>query len=404
MKHSKLEAKLQTLSPDGAAERLAALADLVKLVPGSAARSGANLHLHTGESYSLYPSPSSLVWAARGEGLATIGINDLYATGGHAEFAEACNIAGLDATLSVELIALDETAFAAGALWNDPSNPGRTYLCGKGTVRPLPPDSESARRLDAVNAALRQRHRRMTVLATEWLATHDCGPVTWEDAVGRTARGNVTERHVAEALADSIKAACGEAWPQRVREWFDADATDESLPVLLRSKLLKAGGPAFVPESQESFLSWPQTREMFLAFGAVPTYPILGDPVTDGEADIDSLLDRLIDLGWHAVEVIPRRNTPERIAAIVAGARARDLPCFAGTEHNTKDRIPLRHASLLDPQFRDWYERSARVLLGHQRLAAAGEVGYVDATGEPFSNNRPAAAERCLAATPPLAA
>ena len=210
-KHSKLEARLQTLSPDGAAERLAALADLVKLIPAPAARSGANLHLHTGESYSLYPSPSSLVWAARGEGLATIGINDLYATGGHAEFVEACRIGGLDATLSVELIALDQTAFAAGALWNDPSNPGRTYLCGKGTVRPLPPGSESAKRLDAVNAALQQRHREMVALASDWLLAHDCGPVTWEDAVGRTARGNVTERHVAEALADSVKAAGGEA-------------------------------------------------------------------------------------------------------------------------------------------------------------------------------------------------
>ena len=36
--------------------------------------------------------------------------------------------------------------------------------------------------------------------------------------------------------------------------------------------------------------------------------------------------------------------------------------------------------------------------LGHQRLSAAGEVGYVDEDGAPFAGDRQAAAERCLKA------
>jgi hypothetical protein len=393
-----LEGVLRTLSPGRRDERLTALRALVALHPRTEAGSGANLHLHTGESYSLFGSPAALVWAARQEGLAVVGINDLYATGGHEEFVAACRIAGLAATRNVELIALDPDAAAAGRLWNDPNNPGRTYLCGKGVLGPAPAGSAEAAWMERITAALRRRHEQMTVLASAWLTAHGCGPIPWQAVAARTARGNVTERHIAEAMADAVRAATGDAWQRAVRDWFDADATAESLPLLLRSRLLKAAGPAYVPESPDSFMSWPQARRIFLAMGAIPTYPILGDPVTDGEADVEALFDHLSAGGWHAVEVIPRRNTPARLGAIVQTARARRVPCFAGTEHNTKDRLPLRDPSLLDPAHRDWYERSARVLLGHQRLTEAGAVGYVDADGNPSAGDPEASARRCLQA------
>ena len=73
------------------------------------------------------------------------GINDHYTVAGHEEFRRACAIAGIAATFSLEAVAMDRAAAAAGLLLNDPDNPGRVYLCGKGVTR-IPPDSPPASR------------------------------------------------------------------------------------------------------------------------------------------------------------------------------------------------------------------------------------------------------------------
>ena len=74
-----------------------------------------------------------------GEGLAVLGINDHYTVAGHDEFRQACRVAGIAATFSLEAVGMDRAAEAARLLLNDPDNPGRVYLCGKGVTR-IPPD------------------------------------------------------------------------------------------------------------------------------------------------------------------------------------------------------------------------------------------------------------------------
>ena len=101
--------------------------------------------------------------------------------------------------------------------------------------------------------------------------------------------------------------------------------------------------------------------------GAVPTYPVLGNPVTPWEADLDALFDRLEALGVGAVEVIPDRNTRERLGAIVACAARRRFPIFNGTEHNTRSPGPLVDRFFFDDEFRPHFERGARFILEHQR-------------------------------------
>jgi hypothetical protein len=124
-------------------------------------------------------------------------------------------------------------------------------------------------------------------------------------------------------------------------------------------------------------------RRLFLAFGAIPTYPVLGNPVTDGERDLAALLDRLEAAGIHAVEVIPQRNTRERLSEIVAAARRRSWPVFNGTEHNTPEPRPMLDPFALHPEFEPHFADSAAVLLGHQARAARGEPGLLDAEGRP---------------------
>jgi hypothetical protein len=286
---------------------------------------------------------------------------------------------------------MDRDAEAQGVLLNDPDNPGRVYLCGKGVTR-IPPDSSTEmHNLERMRAALERRTREMTekVAALFKDRLHAEGP-TWETVRGLTPRGNTTERHVAWAtlarlreraatqrapLSEIIVNCCGAAPPAR--------ADDPALQIFLRAKLLKAGMPCFVRESEEAFVSIEELRRIFLAFGAIPTYPVLGNPVTSAERDIEALLDRLEATGFHAIEVIPHRNTRERLFEIVSTARRRWWPVFNGTEHNTPEAKPILDPFALDPEFEPWFRESTALLLGHQRLVAQGQGGYVDLEGRP---------------------
>ncbi len=383
---SNLTDRLWTEDLDG---RLDALRTLCASEPPRP-RKGTNLHIHTNESFSVFRSPTEAVWQAVCEGVAVLGINDHYTVAGHDEFRRACRIARIPAAFSMEAVAMDRDAESNGVLMNDPGNPGRTYFCAKGVTR-IPPDSSPAMRaLATMRAALERRNREMTDKVRELFRRRmDTEGPTWADVVRLTPRGNATERHISKAvvirlrglakdrgmsLADAAGRCCGTVPPG------DGDA---ALQNFVRSKLLKAGAPCFVDESPEAFLSLEEMRDMFLAFGAIPTYPVLGNPVTGGEKDINALLDRLESMNVFALEVIPQRNTKDRLAEIIAAAKARHWPVFNGTEHNTPEPAPLLAPLSLDPDFLPWFEHSAAVLLGHHRLIEQGQPGFVDANGMP---------------------
>jgi hypothetical protein len=388
---SQTTAKLETqLYQGGLEERLHALRQLCAQL-GPRAQRGTNCHIHTSESFSVFRSPTEAVWQAAREGLAVLGINDHYTIAGHEEFHRACEIAGIAAAFSLEAVAMDRDAESQGVLLNDPDNPGRVYLCGKGVTR-IPSDSSAEmQNLARMRAALERRNREITekVAALFRERMHADGP-TWESVRGLTPRGNATERHVAWAtlvrlrdwaaaqgvpLSEAITKCCGAAPP--------AGADDAALQIFLRSKLLKAGAPCFVRESEEAFVFVEELRRIFLAYGSIPTYPVLGNPVTSGERDVEALLERLEEAGFHAVEVIPHRNTRQRLSEIVSTARRRWWPVFNGTEHNTPEAKPLLDPFALDPEFEPWFRASTALLLGHQRLVAQGQGGFVDLEGRP---------------------
>jgi hypothetical protein len=422
---SELEATLYSSSLE---ERLGALRQLCARV-GERPRRGTNAHIHTNESFSAFRSVSAAVWQAAREGLAVLGINDHYTVAGYEEFRRACEIAGIAAVFSLEAVAMDRAAEASRTLLNDPDNPGRVYLCGKGVTR-IPPDCSAAMRsLARMRAALERRNREMVAKVAqvfrERLGAE--GP-TWEAVRALTPRGNTTERHVAWAallrlralaaerqapLGEIIECCCGTT-PAALRQAHDstppntircgallsvsdpagagreeghersrAAADDAALQIFVRSKLLKAGAPCYVPESEEAFVSSEELREIFLAFGSIPTYPVLGNPITSGERDIQALLDRLEAQGFYAIEVIPHRNTRERLAEIVSAARRRWWPVFNGTEHNTPESRSLLDPFALDPEFEPWFRQSTAVLLSHQARAIRGEPGFVDENGRP---------------------
>lgn len=371
-------------------ERIAALSQLCARL-GLRHQRGTNCHIHTSESFSVFRSPSEAVWQAAREGIAVLGINDHYTVAGHEEFRRACEIAGIAAGFSIEAVAVDREAADAGLKLNDPDNPGRIYLCGKGITHYPDASTPEMQNLARMRAALERRNQQITAKVAQLFRDRlgVDGP-TWENVVALTPRGNATERHVAFAvlltlrelakdqgkpLADLVTALCGVAPP--------SGGDDAALQIFLRAKLMKAGAPCFVPEDPDAFVSVAELRKIFLAFGSIPTYPILGNPVLAGEQNIEALLDRLESMGFYAVEVIPTRNTRERLEEIVSAARRRWWPVFNGTEHNTPESRPLLDPFALDPEFEPWFFSSTALLLGHQRCVARGQKGFVDSEGTP---------------------
>jgi hypothetical protein len=260
--HPRSQANLEEILYRGSIEeRFGALRELcASLSPRS--RRGTNSHIHTSESFSVFRSPTEAVWQAAREGIAVLGINDHYTVAGHDEFRQACEIAGIAAIFSLEAVAMDRAAEVGGLLLNDPDNPGRAYLCGKGITR-IPPDSSVAMHtLARLRAALERRNREITEkLAGVFRERLNANGPTWEAVGVLTPRGNTTERHVAWAavqrlrelaaerrapLAELVARCCAAAPPGR--------ADDATLQIFVRARLLKAGGPCYVPESEEAFV------------------------------------------------------------------------------------------------------------------------------------------------------
>jgi len=352
-------------------------------------RNGVNLHIHTSESFSIFRSPTEAAWAGYRAGLEVIGINDHYTISGHKEFREACEILGLKSTFSIEAMAMSKEAKEAGERYNDPKNPGRVYLCGKGVVHDLRKGSSSERLLRSIRRAFRERCEKMTEKVSTLLSSIDSSlSLSFDEVLRLTPRGNVTERHVAQAIIETIRSKFPDEKDQRsILEKLTGEISDEDfsredkLQNIVRNKLLKAGGPAYVEEPEEAFPSIERLVKLFRDYGAIPTYPVLGNPVTEKEKDLGFLFDELEEYGIYAVEVIPKRNTRERLQQILKEAERHGFPVFSGTEHNTKAPEPLLDEFSKDPEFLPIFRRGAYLLLGHHFLSEYCGKGYLREDG-----------------------
>ncbi len=375
------EAGSESLTRLDALEDLVALLDAGK-ISATGEPGGINTHVHTAKSFSYFASPSDAVWQARLADLAIFGINDHYTIAGHPEFDAACRIAGVEPLFSMEAVATWDEAFRAGATVNDPSNPGRTYLTAKGVTRDFPPGCQGERDLATMNAALLARNREMTAKLCAWIETKlgKADALDFDDVLALTPHGQPTERHVSEAAARYLESEFTDENARREagETLLETEVTVETLrdnasfQNLVRAQTLKSGKPAFVEESPEAFIPVERMVSLSLDLGAIPTYPVLGNPVTPWEEDLDALYDRLEDLEIRAIEVIPDRNTAERLLDIVEKAATRGFPVFNGTEHNTKSEQPLVDKFFFDERFRPHFERGARVLIEHQKARESG--------------------------------
>jgi hypothetical protein len=353
--------------------------------------------VHTNESFSYFQSPTEAVWFAYVEGLEYFGINDHYTISGHEEFRSACRIAVLKSTYSIEAIAMDAESLRKGRRYNDPDNPGYCYLVGKGVVRDLQPSSRGSRILQTMRRSLRDRNKNIVNRLNGYVQGRgvDLG-LMYEAVEALTPRGNTTERHVVQAFCERMAGLFPDMEErfEFYRQILGNSVTGDTLydPVelqtLVRARLVKSGMPCYVEEDHKAFTTVENLVDLYLEYGAIPIYPLMGNPITEEEEDLEALFSKMKRYRLNALEIIDYRTEISRAQEIIDAASSQGFPVFIGTEHNTKSPLPLVGPVAAYPDFYTYLRRSANFLIGHQRLMEQCNFGFVCPDGAPRFDDR----------------
>ena len=361
-----------------------------------------NSHVHLPPNFSAFTSVEQVTNLAGQQDVKVLGVTNYYDYRVYAQFAALACQQRIFPIFGLEIISLVDDLVQKGVKINDPGNPGRLYICGKGTTRfdPVPPQAM------AVLAKIRQGDAIRMAQMVEKMAGVFAGAglslgVTQEGIKqGIVTRHGCSldqvylqERHIAQAFQEAFIARVpGEKRGELLARIYgvapkapidDAVKTQNEI----RANLLRSGKPAFVVES---FVSYPEARQMILAMDGIPCYPTLADgasPLCAYEDPVDQLVANIRELGVTMAEFIPVRNTPEVLSRYVHAMRAAGLVVVGGTEHNTLDLIPLEPTCLkgaaVPEDVKEIFWEGACVSAAHQFLVAHGQVGFVDNTGTP---------------------
>ena len=342
-----------------------------------------NAHLHTPYSFSAFRDIPQALDMAEKEGVKVVGINDFYSMDGYQEWREECARRRLFPLFNIEFISLQAEDQAAGLRVNDPNNPGRTYVSGKGLACPVILQGEEARQLAAVKAESNAQVERMCAKLNEHLDAVGAGfRISFDEVRDRLTRGSIRERHLATAvrLAVDARSCCEVCKLDLYTKIFSGMPPKASLadPAALeneiRSRLLKAGGAAFVPEDPKAFLPLETVQRIIEAAGGIPTYPFLGDDAkggfTDFEADLEQAAAILKKRGFRSVEFITTRNTTAVLERYAGYLEEEGFIVTFGSEHNTPAMEPIRlrtrDADTLSEKLRAINWRGACAVAAHQ--------------------------------------
>jgi hypothetical protein len=359
-----------------------------------------NAHLHTPYSFSAFERLTDALDRAAGELVKVVGINDFYSMDGYVEWRDEALKRKLFPLFNIEFISLQEEERAKGVRVNDPNNPGRTYLSGKGLKCPPALPEPYAGQLADVRSESGRQVNRMCDQLNEMLAAHDAGfCLDFERIERELTRGAVRERHLAKALRREAYArwkgdrAAIAAFFERLFGGKTLQShTDDHAGVEneIRGNLLKAGGAAFVPEDPKAFLPMETVRQIILAAGGIPAYPFLADDAkggfTDFEQDVVQTAERLKQRGIYAAEFITTRNRIEALERYAGYLHDHGFAVTFGSEHNTPAMEPVelfaRGGAPLTARLKQINYEGACVIAAHQELVRGGEQGYVDAAGQ----------------------
>ena len=350
-----------------------------------------NLHCHTFFSYNAYGySPSKFAWLARKAGLAATGTVDFDVLDALDEFRKACKLLGLKGSSGLETrVYVPE--FATRVI-NSPGEPGISYHMGVGFPSSEVPESQRGF-LSSLKEMAQKRNRDLMGRVNEYLR-----PVELDyerDVMALTPAGNATERHMCLAYARKAVevvgdgAALAEYWTEKL----GVDAGPLGLPEgrdlinMIRAKTMKRGGVGYIAPNEGSFPQMADTNRFILAAGGMPVHTWL-DGTSDGEQDIEELLDVATSTGAVAINVIPDRNyTPgeqdvkvKNLYHVIEVAQKRDLVIVGGTEMDSPGQkfVDDFDSEELAP-LKGVFLRGAHIVYAHSVLQQRCGLGYTSA-------------------------
>ena len=385
-----LERKLDSFNSD---ERKQALTELCEKAQAGKidlpqAGTDVNLHCHTFFSYNTYGySPTKFAWLARKAGLAVVGVVDFDVLDALEEFLAAAQMLELKACAGLETrVFVPE--FATRVI-NSPGEPGISYHMGVGFPK-AQLQGEEKQFLQNLKNTAQQRNQNLMSRVNAHLK-----PVELDyekDVLVLTPGGNATERHMCFAYARKAKEIFSDQdklekfWAEKLGIEIDSSALPEGRQLLdaIRAKTMKRGGVGYVPPDKGSFPLMSDTNRFMLASGAIPVHTWL-DGTSQGEKDIEELLDVAMSTGAAAINVIPDRNyTPgakdektDNLYHVIDVAQRRHLPVVVGTEMNSPgqkfvDDYKTEELSPLVPVFL----KSAYIFYAHSVLQRKSSLGY----------------------------
>ena len=375
------------------AERIESLKALIAKVDAGAIsyavpNDSVNIHCHTFFSYNAYGySPTKFAWLARKAGLAVAGITDFDVLDGLDEFLEACRMLGLKGCVGMETrVFIPEFA---DKVINSPGEPGISYHMGVGIPTADVPESQKGF-LASLKTTAQKRNRGLMERVNKYLSPVELDYET--DLCSLTPAANPTERHMCLAYARKAEARfpneddLTQYWSQKL----GVDAKPLGLPEgrnltnTIRQKTMKKGGVGYVQPDTGSFPTMAEMNEFILAAGGIPTHTWLNG-LSDGEQEIERLLEVGMQTGVAAINVIPDRNyapgvKDEKLTnlyRVVEVAEKLDLPVVMGTEMNSPgqkfvDDFDSPELKPVGPVFL----KGAQIVYAHSSLQRACGLGY----------------------------
>ncbi|MDR3296886.1 MAG: hypothetical protein LBS94_01445 [Prevotellaceae bacterium] len=367
-----------------------------------------NAHLHTPYSFSAFDSVKDALTRAEKEGVMVAGINDFYSQEGYQDWSIESFLHMIFPLYNIEFISLQAEDQAANIRVNDPANPGRTYLSGKGMHYGFSLDNpEEIETMQAVQLQLAElcneanaHTEKMCAKLNEVLDKHASGlALSYADIKDKLTKGNVRERHLAKALRMEVYEKFGTnqaALVQFFEKIFGGKPLQSSIENLaaveneIRGNLLKSGGAAFIPEDPKAFLPFDKVCKIILDGQGIPTYPFLADDAkggfTDFERDVAKAAATLKERNIWSVEFIATRNSVEVLERYASYLHDEGFIVTFGSEHNTPAMEPVllstRGGKPLTPLLRNIGYAGACVLAAHETLHLNRKTGYLDANGK----------------------
>jgi len=370
-----------------------------------------NTHVHMPPNFSAFETVRQAVSMATEQGVMVLGAGNYYDYRPYAEFSEAAQQSGVFPLFGTEIITLQRDLMDQGIRVNDPGNPGKTYVCGKGITRFEDLSSRAGQVLNTIRGNDSRRMAAMTGKMAQVFASN--GVATGLDA--EMVSDRIAARHGCERDTVVLQERhVAQAFQERMFDLVPLERRDESLRLLFgagptgqpkvkpndavgiqnefRSHLMKSGKPCFVPEQ---YVSLAEARELIWQLGGIDCYPVAADMVAPGcefETPVDSLVNTLRGLGFTAVEFISVRNSVKVLTEYVTRLRQAGFAVTDGTEHNTLDLIPMeptcKAGESVPDALKDIFWEGACVIAAHQFLVAQGQYGFVDDKGRPNSEYR----------------